>query len=140
MGLWAVAGLSHAWFRHRLPRSRSRGRAACHPVRMAADRDRLGWQRLADVQIPRGTLWVVLLAGLTRMRREGRELKGIEKTSAELATLIGTRRREGDERDKQLVELQASIERMTRWLVGLTIAVGLIGLAGIGATLWAALG
>jgi len=107
---------------------------------MAADRNRLGWQRLADVQVPRGTLGVVLLAGLVRMRREGRELKEIQKTSAELGTLVGTRWREGDEREKQLVALQASVERMTRWLVRLTIAIGLIGVGSISATLWAALG
>jgi hypothetical protein len=100
----------------------------------------VGWQRLADVQVPRGTLGVVLLASLVRMRREGREFKQVEKTSAELATLVGTRWREGDERERQLVALQASVERMTRWLVGLTIALGLIGVGSIAATLWAALG
>jgi hypothetical protein len=100
----------------------------------------VGWQRLADVQVPRGALGVMLLAGLVRMRREGRELKQIEETSAELATLVGTRWRQGDERERQLVALQASVERMTRWLVGLTIALGLIALGSIAATLSAALG
>jgi hypothetical protein len=102
-------------------------------------RDRFGWQRLADVEVPRGTLVVALLASLVRMRREDRELKGLEKTSAELATLVGTRWREGDERESQLVRLQASVERMTHWLVGLTIALGLIGIGSIGVTLWATL-
>jgi hypothetical protein len=102
-------------------------------------RDRFGWQRLADVQVPRGTLEVVLLASLMRMRREDRELKELEKTSAELAALVGTRWREGDDREMKLVDLQASVERMTRWLLGLTIALGLIGVGSIGATLWAAL-
>ena len=107
---------------------------------MAADRDRFGWQRLADVQVPRGTLLVVLLASLVRMWREDRIFKEFEKTSDELGSLVGTRWREGDERERQLVASQASIERLTRWLVALTIVVGLIGIASIAATLWAALG
>jgi hypothetical protein len=107
---------------------------------VAAGRDRIGWQRLADVEVPRGTLWVVMLASLVRMRREDRVFKEVEKTSAELGTLIGTRWRESDDREKQLVALQASVERMTRWLVGLTIALGLLGVGSIAATLWAALG
>lgn len=74
------------------------------------------------------------------MLRGERTLKELEKPIAELGTLIGTRWREGDEREKQLVALQASVERLTRWLVGLTIAVGLIGVGSIAATLWAALG
>jgi hypothetical protein len=38
-----------------------------------------------------------------------------------------------------LVELQASIERMTRWLLRLTIVLGIIGLSGIAIRVWATL-
>lgn len=106
---------------------------------MQLDRKRLGWQRLADVQVPHGTLTALLLGGLLRMRRSERATKELRDIGAELGTLIGDRWREGDEREARLIELQASVERMTRWLVLVTVAVGLIGIAGIGATLWAAL-
>ncbi len=59
--------------------------------------------------------------------------------ASQLGTLLGTRMREGDEREKQVLDLQGSIERLTRWLVVLTIVLGGIGVVGIGATLWAAL-
>jgi hypothetical protein len=35
--------------------------------------------------------------------------------------------------------IEPSVERLTHWLVRLTIVLGVIVLAGIGATLWAAL-
>lgn len=46
---------------------------------------------------------------------------------------------ETHEREVRLVELQASVEKMTRWLVRLTIMLGLIGIAGIAASVWAIL-
>jgi hypothetical protein len=73
------------------------------------------------------------------MRRSERATKELAGISADPGTLIGERWREGDAREGRLIELQASVERMTRWLVFLTVAVGLIGIAGIGASLWAAL-
>lgn len=83
---------------------------------------------------------MLVLGSWIRMRRTDRALEEFAETSGELGTLVGTRWREGDEREKQLVALQASVERMTRWLVALTIVVGLIGIASIAAALWAALG
>ena len=83
---------------------------------------------------------MLVLGSWIRMRRMDRALEEFAETSGELGTLIGTRWREGDDREKQLVALQTSVERMTRWLVGLTIALGLIGAGSIAATLWAALG
>jgi hypothetical protein len=102
-------------------------------------RDRIGWQRLADVQVPRGVVWVLLIGLRIRQRVTARALKGFADASSELGTVLGARMREGDARETQLLALQASIERLTRWLVRLTITLGLIGIAGIGATLWAAL-
>ena len=60
--------------------------------------------------------------------------------SSELGQLLGERWREGTEREEQLVQLQASIERMTRWLVRLTVVLGVIGVGSIAATTWSALG
>jgi hypothetical protein len=39
----------------------------------------------------------------------------------------------------RLVELQVSIEKMTRWLVRLTVVLGVIGVVGIAITIWAIL-
>jgi hypothetical protein len=102
-------------------------------------RDRKIWQRLADVEIPNGTLFVVMAAALVRQRRTERALAEFAKRSGELGTLLGTRMRESDERAVELLSLQASVERLTRWLVVLTVVLGVIGVGGIAATLWAAL-
>lgn len=105
---------------------------------MSKGRDKFGWERLADVQVPRGTVWVIATVLWWRQRKTNQAID--ELPTEEFGQLLGERWREGTEREKQLVELQASIERMTRWLVRLTIALGIIGLSGIGATIWAALG
>ena len=44
--------------------------------------------------------------------------------------------REGELRDQRLLQLQRSVEPQTRWLVRLTVALGLIGVARIAATIW----
>jgi hypothetical protein len=43
-----------------------------------------------------------------------------------------------DERDQHLLGLTASVERLSRRLVLLTVLLGLIGLAGIGVAVWTA--
>lgn len=101
-------------------------------------RDRKIWQRLADVEIPNGTLFVVMAAALVRQRRTQRALTEFAERSRELGTLLGTRMRESDERAVELLSLQASVQRLTRWLLVLTVVLGVIGVGGIAATLWAA--
>lgn len=92
---------------------------------------------MADVQVPRGILWVILLATLLREGRTDQAIKKFDAATGEFGTFLGTRMREGDQRTEQLLTLQISIERLTRWLVGLTIVVGIIGVGGIAATIWA---
>jgi hypothetical protein len=106
---------------------------------MSQGRDKLGWERLSDVQVPRGMLWVIVIGLWWRQRKANQAIDEFGERSSELGQLLGERWREGTEREKQLVELQASIERMTRWLVRLTVALSIIGVSGIAATIWAAL-
>jgi hypothetical protein len=106
---------------------------------VSRSRDKFGWERLADVQIPRGILWPILFALWWRQRETNRAVAEFGESAAKLGQLLGERWREGTEREEQLVELQASVERMTRWLVRLTIVLGVIGVASIAATLWATL-
>ncbi len=105
---------------------------------MSQARDKFGWERLADVQVPRGMVWVIVIGLWWRQRKTNQAID--ELPTEEFGQLLGERWREGTEREEQLVELQASIERMTRWLVRLTIALGIIGISGIAATIWAAVG
>jgi hypothetical protein len=107
---------------------------------MSQGRNKLGWERLADVQVPRGMVWVIVIGLWWRQRKTNQAIEDFGKVSAELGELLGERWREGTEREEQLVTLQASIARMTRWLVRLTIVLGIIGVSGIAATIWAALG
>lgn len=102
-------------------------------------RDHFGWQRLADVQVPRGILWAILIGLWIRQRRTGTAIDDFGEKASELGTLLGTSWRESHEREIQLVELQGSVERMTRWLVRLTIVLGLIGIAGVTVAIWASL-
>ena len=80
-----------------------------------------------------GALW-------WRQRKTNQAIEELGKISAELGQLLGERWREGTEREERLVELQASIEKMTRWLVRLTIALGVIGVGSVAATIWATFG
>jgi hypothetical protein len=105
---------------------------------MGKGRDKLGWERLADVQVPRGMAWVIVTVLWWRQRKTNQAID--ELPTEEFGQLLGERWREGTEREEQLVELQASIERMTRWLVRLTIVLGIIGISGIAATIWATVG
>lgn len=106
---------------------------------MSRGRDKFGWERLADVQVPRGIFWGVLVGLWWRQRATNQAIDEFAGPANELARLLGDRWREGTEREEQLVALQASVEQMTRWLVGLTIALGIIGVASIAATIWATL-
>jgi hypothetical protein len=99
----------------------------------------MGWQRLADVQVPYGILWVILVGTWLRKRGAHKAIQKFAVASSGLGTLLGTQWRENAEREKQLLELQTSVENLTRWLVRLTIALGIIGLSGIAATVLAAL-
>jgi hypothetical protein len=87
-------------------------------------RDRQIWQRLADMEITNCTLFVIVAAALVSQRRTGRALAEFAERSSELGTLLGTRMRESDERAVELLSLQASVERLTRWLVVLTVVLG----------------
>jgi hypothetical protein len=102
-------------------------------------REREPWVRLADVKVPNGLLLPALLAARVRQRRSDRAVDKFAGAASDLGTTLGTRVREGDERNARLLALQVSVEQLTRRLVILTIVLGLIGLGGIGATLWAAL-
>ncbi len=84
-------------------------------------------------------LWVIVIGLWWRQRKTNAAIDQFGEVSAELGQLLGERWREGTEREEQLVELQASVEQMTRWLVRLTIVLGVIGVASIAATVWATL-
>lgn len=90
-------------------------------------RDRLGWEQLADVQVPRGIVWWLEFAALYRHRRTDKALAELRDVSSQLGMLVGTTMRESDERNERLLDLQASVERLTRRLVVLTVVLGLIG-------------
>lgn len=101
-------------------------------------RPRLAWQRLADVQVPFGILWWLLLGLWLRGRAMDKALEEFSRSAEDLGSLVGTRWREEDEREEKLLELQQSIETLTRRLVALTIVVGVAGLAATAATILAA--
>jgi hypothetical protein len=106
---------------------------------MSRSREKFGWERLADVQVPRGILWVILLGLRWRQRATHQAIEEFAGPANELTELLAERWREGTEREEELLMLQASVERMTRWLVRLTVVLGIIGTASIAATTWAAL-
>jgi hypothetical protein len=98
-------------------------------------RDRRSWQRLADVEVPNGLFKTAMMFLLVRQRRTDRALAQFDRVTGELGTLIGTRWKEGDERDRQMVELTASVRRLTRWLVALTVVLGALAVASLAATI-----
>jgi uncharacterized coiled-coil protein SlyX len=54
-----------------------------------------------------------------RDRRNERQLADSMKG---IATTVAERWQDGDERDKQMLHLTGEVEKMTRWLVRLTVA------------------
>jgi hypothetical protein len=121
--------------------------------------ERKVWQRLADVEVPSGALFIAL--GVARIRQIviGRNWEQAAQSARELTDALTQRMRqsehranqelelqqsieratrEGEAREQRLLELQESVEAQTRWLVRLTVTLGLIGAAGIAATIWAA--
>jgi hypothetical protein len=96
-------------------------------------------ERLADVEIPNALAFPLICALLVRRRELDRASAKLGANMSELGTLIGKRMRQSDERAAELLALQQSVERLSRWLVGLTLVLGVIGLAGIGATVWSIL-
>jgi len=105
---------------------------------MKSVQTKFGWQRLADVQVPTGILWWVLLGLWLRRREMDKVIDEFSKSASDLGNLLGDRWREGTEREEELLQLQQSIESLTRWLVVLTIVVGVVGLVAAAATIWAA--
>src|SRR3954462_2844685 len=103
---------------------------------MASSHVKYAWERLADVQIPKGILWFLLAALWWRKRELGAAIDDFPAKASELGEYLATSWREAHEREVRLVELQASIESLTRWLVRLTVALGAIGVAGLCATAW----
>jgi hypothetical protein len=106
---------------------------------MDRGRDKFGWERLGDVQVPKGILWFVFSALLFRQRRLNTAIDEFGERASELGTYLGTSWRESDEREARLVELQESVENLTRWLVRFTIVLGVVGIASIAVTIWATL-
>lgn len=89
--------------------------------------------------MPKGLLWCLLVGLWWRQRQLDEAIEDFGEKASELGTYLGESWRETHEREARLVELQASVEKMTRWLVRLTIVLGLIGITGIGASVWAIL-
>ena len=71
----------------------------------------------------------------------GERIRDTDRRSQELLDLQASLERyasAADKRDEDLLRLSANVELLTRRLVLLTVVLGLIGLAGIGVALWAA--
>lgn len=101
-------------------------------------RIKFGWQKLADVQVPFGIIWAVILGLWLRRRAFNTAIDEFSASANELAQLLGDRWREGTERERELLRLQQSIESLTRRLLVLTIIVGLVGVIAAAGTIWAA--
>jgi hypothetical protein len=88
------------------------------------------------VEVPRGLFWSLLIGSLIGRWRLNRAIDDASKPAQELARYLGDKWRVEDQREQELLALQASIEKLTRWLVILTVLLGLIAIASIGITLW----
>ncbi len=123
-------------------------------------RDRRGWTRLADVKVPNATLFMAWFIARIKWGQIKGPLAELGKNMERSGVLLGQRMRQSDERAEQELALQQSIEhlgresearaqqefalqqsveRLTRRLVALTYVLGIIGAAGIAATIWSAL-
>lgn len=115
-------------------------------------KERVVKQRLADVEVPNGIQLPVLLFLLSAKRLRSRQWAEAGKSLNELGESLAKRMIATDERQQQLVDLQASLERLaqsssdreetlvalqlsvtryTKWLLVLSIVVALIGLGTI---------
>jgi hypothetical protein len=88
--------------------------------------------RVADLRLPPYWPASVLAALLLARRRESRELAEAVRSADALAQVIGERWKVSDEREQQLLDLQARVVTLTWVLVALTLAV-------LGVTVWAIL-
>ena len=95
-------------------------------------------QRLADVEVPNGLMILLVALALAGQRMRRRAFATLSQPMTELGEAVGARMRQNDARSQQLLDLQASVERLTRWLVRLTVVLGVIGITGIAATIVAA--
>jgi hypothetical protein len=119
-------------------------------------KDRQISERLADVEVPHGIQLPVLMFALVGRRMRDRQWAEAGKSLNDLGEILAKRMVESDERQKQLLDLQASLERLaqdstaretrlvalqedvqryTKWLLRLTVIVAAIGLASIVATI-----
>src|ERR1019366_1705562 len=119
-------------------------------------KDRQLSERLADVEVPHGIQLPVLMFALVGRRMRDRQWAEAGKSLNDLGEILAKRMGESDERQKQLLDLQASLERLaqdstaretrlvalqedvqryTKWLLRLTVIVAAIGLASIVATI-----
>jgi hypothetical protein len=122
-------------------------------------RDRRTSARLADVKVPNATPLIVWLISRIKFGQIKGPMAELGKNMEAFGTMRGNRMRQNDERaarelalqqsieqltregelrSKQELALQLSVERLTRRLVLLTYVLGIIGIAGIGATILAA--
>lgn len=88
--------------------------------------------RLADVRILRGWEYVTFAAALVGRRGERIALKELNRATADLAEYVGSRWREADDRDRELL-------RLTRKLAQLTVAVVVLTVVVAGVTVWVGL-
>lgn len=88
--------------------------------------------RFADVRLPRWWSLPVLVALILGRRRQRRDLAEAVESVGGVATIIGERWTERDERERELLALTARVVRLTWALVFLTVAV-------LAVTVWALL-
>lgn len=98
-------------------------------------KERKSWQRLADVEVPSRIPIPLMLFSLSAKRERDRAWTEAGQSLNELGRTLATRMVEGDERQKELVVLQESVERYTKWLLVLTVVVTLVGIGSIAATI-----
>lgn len=77
-------------------------------------RDREVKQRLADVEVPNGIQLPLMMFLVAAKRERSRQWAKAGESVNEMARVLATRMVEGDERQRQLVDLQASLERLAR--------------------------
>lgn len=71
-------------------------------------------ERLADVELPRSIVMTTLLFAWVGRRERDRAWDRFGELLEQFGTFIGTRMRESDERDLQVLDLQGSMERFAQ--------------------------